>query len=217
MNLLVFGATGKTGSLVVERALAKGHAITVLVRDPIKFTRPNVRVLAGDATNPSDVLAGDATNPSDVLAAMRGQHAVIETIGGTTPYKTTSLETDAINAIIAAMHEERVQRLIIISMMGIGDSRAQAPFWYKYLLMPTFLRGSTQDKTNKEAAVRASGLDYVIARPPILKDTAALGHVRILGPGAIGHTITRTDLANFLVDQLETDTNLDCAVTVVNN
>ena len=206
MNLLVFGATGKTGSLVVERALAKGHAITVLVRDPIKFTRPNVRVLAGDATN-----------PSDVLAAMRGQHAVIETIGGTTPYKTTSLETDAINAIIAAMHEERVQRLIIISMMGIGDSRAQAPFWYKYLLMPTFLRGSTQDKTNKEAAVRASGLDYVIARPPILKDTATLGHVKILGPGAIGHTITRTDLANFLVDQLETDTNLDCAVTVVNN
>jgi uncharacterized protein YbjT (DUF2867 family) len=206
MNLLVFGATGKTGSLVVERALAKGHAITVLVRDPIKFTRPNVRVLAGDATN-----------PSDVLAAMRGQHAVIETIGGTTPYKTTSLETDAINAIIAAMHEERVQRLIIISMMGIGDSRAQAPFWYKYLLMPTFLRGSTQDKTRKEAAVRASGLDYVIARPPILKDTATLGHVKILGPSAIGHTITRTDLANFLVDQLETDTNLDCAVTVVNN
>jgi uncharacterized protein YbjT (DUF2867 family) len=206
MNLLVFGATGKTGSLVVERALAKGHAITVLVRDPIKFTRPNVRVLAGDATN-----------PSDVRAAMRGQHAVIETIGGTTPYKTTSLETDAINAIIAAMHEEQVQRLIIISMMGIGDSRAQAPFWYKHLLMPTFLRGSTQDKTNKEAAVRASGLDYVIARPPILKDTAALGHVSILGPSAIGHTITRADLANFLVDQLETDTNLDCAVTVVNN
>jgi uncharacterized protein YbjT (DUF2867 family) len=206
MNLLVFGATGKTGSLVVERALAKGHAITVLVRDPIKFTRPNVRVLAGDATN-----------PSDVRAAMRGQHAVIETIGGTTPYKTTSLETDAINAIIAAMHEEQVQRLIIISMMGIGDSRAQAPFWYKHLLMPTFLRGSAQDKTNKEAAVRASGLDYVIARPPILKDTAALGYVSVLGPNAIGHTITRADLANFLVDQLETDTNLDCAVTVVNN
>jgi NAD(P)H-binding len=109
-----------------------------------------------------------------------------------------------------------VQRLISISMMGIGNSRAQAPFWYKHLLMPTFLHGSTQDKTNKEASILSSGLDYVIARPPILKDTAALGHVRIIGPGATGHTITRADLANFLVDQLETDANLNCAVTVVN-
>jgi hypothetical protein len=115
------------------------------------------------------------------------------------------------------MREEHVQRLISISMMGIGNSRAQAPFWYKHLLMPTFLRGSTQDKTHKEAAILASGIDYVIARPPILKDSSALGHVKILGPGAIGHTITRADLANFLVDQLETDTNLDCAVMVVNN
>jgi uncharacterized protein YbjT (DUF2867 family) len=205
MNLLVFGATGKTGSLVVERALAKGHTVTALVRDPFKFTRPNVRVFAGNATN-----------PSDVLAAMHGQQAVIETIGGTTPYKTTTLETDSIHAIISAMHEEQVQRLISISMMGIGESHAQAPFWYKHLLMPTFLHGSTQDKTNKEASILSSGLDYVIARPPILKDTAALGHVRILGPGTIGHTITRSDLANFLVDQLETDANLNCAVTVVN-
>jgi uncharacterized protein YbjT (DUF2867 family) len=206
MNLLVFGATGKTGSLVVERALAKGHAVTVLVRNPAKFTRPNVRVRTGDATN-----------PSDVLAAMRGQQAVIEAIGGTTPYKATQLETTSVRNIIAAMQEEHVRRLIIVSMMGIGDSKAQAPFWYKYLLMPTFLRGSTQDKTNKEAAVCSSGLDYVIARPPILKDTPALGHVNILGPGATGHTITRTDLANFLVDQIETDANLGRAVTVVNN
>lgn len=158
MNLLVLGATGKTGRLVVERALAKGHALTVLVRDPLKFTRPNVRVFAGDATH-----------PSDVLAAMRGQHAVIDTIGGTTPYKATTLETDAIHAIIAAMHQEHVRRLISISMMGIGSSHAQAPFWYRYLLMPTFLHGSTQDKTHKEAAIQASHLDYVIARPPSSK------------------------------------------------
>ena len=205
MNLLVFGATGKTGRLVIERALAKGHTVTALVRDPIKLTRPNVRVFAGNATN-----------PSDVLAAMRGQQAVIETIGGTTPYQSTTLETDAIQAIIHAMHEEHVQRLISVTMMGIGDSRAQAPFWYRYLLMPTFLHGSTEDKTHKEAAIASSHLDYVIVRPPILKDTAPLGYVTLLRPHATGHTITRADLANFLVDQLETNTNLSRAVTVVN-
>jgi putative NADH-flavin reductase len=206
MNLLVFGATGKTGKLVVERALAKGHTVTALVRDPIKFTRRNVRVFPGNATN-----------PSDVLAAMHGQQAVIETIGGTTPYKSTNLETDSVNAIIHAMQEERVERLISVTMMGIGKSRAQAPFWYRYLLMPTFLHGSTEDKTHKESAIQSSHLDYVIVRPPILKDTHALGHVKILNNGTKGHTITRADLANFLVDQLDSNTNLNRAVTVVNN
>jgi nucleoside-diphosphate-sugar epimerase len=206
MNVLVFGATGKTGSLVVDSALAKGHSVTVLVRNPAKFTHPNVRILTGDATN-----------ESDVLSAMIGQQAVIESIGGTTPYKATQLETTSIRNIIAAMRTENVPRLIIVSMMGIGDSRAQAPFWYKNLLMPTFLRGSTADKTNKESAVTASGLDYIIARPPILKDTAATGHINILSPNQTGHTITRADLANFLVDQLTTDANLNRAVTVVNN
>jgi uncharacterized protein YbjT (DUF2867 family) len=205
MNVIVFGGTGKTGSLVVDRALTRGHTVTVLVRDPIKFTRPNVRVFAGNATN-----------PSDVLAAMHGQNAVIETIGGTTPWKSTRLEADSIHAIIHAMQEESARRLISISMMGIGDSLAQTPFWYRYLLMPTFLHGSTQDKTHKEAAITADHVEYVIVRPPILKDSPATGQVHILAPNAIGHAITRADLANFLVDQLETDANLNRAVTVVN-
>ena len=206
MNVLIFGGTGKTGTLVVERALAKGHAVTVLVRDPIKFTIPDVRVRSGNATN-----------PSDVLSAMHGQDAVIETIGGTTPYKATTLETDAIHAIIAAMQEESVHRLISVSMMGIGTSRDQSPFWYRSLLMPTFLHGSTKDKTSKEAAITADHVDYVIVRPPILKDTPATGQVHILNNGAKGHAITRADLANFLVDQLTSDANLNRAVTVVNN
>jgi len=205
MNVLIFGGTGKTGKLVVERALTQGHTVTVLVRDPIKFKIPNVRVITGNATN-----------PSDVLAAMHGQHAVIETIGGTTPWKSTHLESDAIHAIIHAMQEEGARRLISVSMMGIGDSRAQSPFWYRSLLMPTFLHGSTQDKTNKEAAITADHVEYVIVRPPILKDTPATNHVHVLSPNATGHAITRADLANFLVDQLTTNANLNRAVTVVN-
>jgi len=205
MNVLIFGGTGKTGKLVVERALTHGHTVTVLVRDPIKFKIPNVRVITGNATN-----------PSDVLAAMHGQHAVIETIGGTTPWKSTHLESDAIHAIIHAMQEEGARRLISVSMMGIGDSRAQSPFWYRSLLMPTFLHGSTQDKTNKEAAITADHVEYVIVRPPILKDTPATNHVHVLSPNATGHAITRADLANFLVDQLTTNANLNRAVTVVN-
>jgi len=206
MKVLVFGATGKTGGLLVGRALAKGHEVTVLVRDASKFTRKDVRVLSGDATK-----------PDDVLQAVRGQEAVIDAIGGTTPYKTTRLESTSVRNIIDAMQVEGVRRLIVISMMGLGESRAQAPFWYKYLLMTTFLHGSTADKALMEGEVSASGLDYLIARPPILKDDPATGSVTVLGSGATGHAITRADLANFLVDQLEADDHLGRAVTVVNS
>ena len=206
MKVLVFGATGKTGGLVVDRALARGHEVTVLVRDAGRFTKPGVRVVTGDATR-----------REDVREAMRGQDAVIEAIGGTTPYKATRLETDSVRNIIAAMRAEGAKRLIVVSMMGIGGSRAQAPFWYKYLLMPTFLHGSTADKTVKEDEVRRSGLEYMIARPPILKDGAATGVVKVLGLGETGHAITRADLAEFLVDQLEGDEYVGQAVTVVNS
>ncbi|SNT33151.1 Putative NADH-flavin reductase [Granulicella rosea] len=206
MRLLVFGATGKTGGLVVDAALAKGHEVTVLVRDPAKFTKPGVRVVAGDATR-----------SADVQAAMRGQQAVVEAIGGTTPYKATTLESTSVRNIVSAMQTEGVRRLIVVSMMGLGDSRAQAPFWYRFLLMTTFLRGSTPDKANMEAIVRASGLNYTIARPPILKDEPATGDVKVLAPGVTGHSINRADLANFLVDQIESERYVGRAVTVVNH
>lgn len=206
MKILVFGATGKTGGLVVDAALAKGHEVTVLVRDPARFTTPGVRVVAGDATK-----------SADVLLAMKGQDAVIESIGGTTPYKATTLETTSVRNIVSAMQTQGVRRLVVTSMMGLGDSRAQAPIWYRYLLMKTFLRGSTPDKANMEAVVRASGLEYVIARPPILKDEPATGTAKVLEPGVTGHAINRADLAAFLVDQVSSDRYVGRAVTVVNS
>ncbi len=176
------------------------------VRNVSKFKKEGVRVVTGDATK-----------AADVLHAVRGQDAVIDAIGGSTPYKTTLLESTSVRNMIDAMKAEGVQRLIVISMMGIGESRRQAPFWYKHLLMPTFLHGSTKDKTMMEDEVMRSGLNYVIARPPILEDDPPTGSAIVIGPNTTGHAITRADLANFLIDQLEADDHLGRAVTVVNS
>ena len=206
MKVPVLGANGKTGRLVVERALAKGHLVTVLVRDGNKVeSRANVRVLAGDATN-----------LEDVMQAVEGNDAVIDTIGGSTPYKDTTLERTAAHNVVEAMKAKGAKRLIVISMMGLGTSREQAPFWYEHLLMPTFLRGSTKDKAALEQEVSASGLEVVIARPPILKDDPPKGSVTVLQNGGTGHDITRADLAEFLVDQIDSNEYVGRAVTVVN-
>ena len=206
MKVIVFGAGGKTGALVVDRALAAGHSVTVFVHDTSQQPRAGVRVITGDAKD-----------QAAVRNAISGQDAVIDTIGGKTPYKSTDLESAAAGNIIEAMQLESVRRLIVISMMGIGDSAEQTPFWYEHLLKPTFLHGATKDKTAMESEVSSSGLEFVIARPPMLTDDAATGSVKVVREGEKGHKITRADLAQFLVDQLSTDQHLGQAVVVVNS
>jgi len=215
MKVLIFGAAGKTGSLVVDRALAAGHEVTVLVHDASKFAEHRDPASRGIDRRVA-VFTGDATNPTDVRAAITGQQAVIDTIGGTTPFKTIHLEADAAKVILAEMQAAGAKRLIVVSALGVNESAEQAPFWYRYLLMPTFLRGSTKDKAAMEEEVRTEGVDFVIVRPPMLSDDPPTGSVTVIDPLETGHKITRTDLAGFLVDQLTSDQYLNQAVTVVN-
>lgn len=206
MKVLIFGAAGKTGSLVVQKALAAGHEVSVFAREGFHGAHADIRVITGDAED-----------ASAVRSAVQGQDAVIDTIGGDAPYKSTNLESTAARNIIAAMQAEGAKRLVVISMMGVGDSKVQAPFWYEHILLPLFLSGADKDKTAMEAEVRASGLEFVIARPPLLLDEPATQQVKVLKEAEKGHKITREDLAQFLVDQLGATEYLGQAVVVVNS
>jgi putative NADH-flavin reductase len=141
-----------------------------------------------------------------VAAAVAGQDAVLDAIGGPTPYKATTLETSVANAVIAAMRQHGVRRLVVISMLGEGDSLANAPF-YTRLLLATLLRGDDKDKAAMESAVTGSDLDWVILRPAFLTDDPAQGNVRVfeVATGETAHQTTRADLATFMVAQLTSD------------
>lgn len=206
MKILVVGAAGKTGRAVVEQALAAGHEVTAFVHNANGYDVAGVRVFAGDA---ADSAAMDA--------AVQGQDAVLDTIGGKTPYKNTTLESSAAGAIVAAMQRHGVRRLVVTSMLGAGDSEANAPVALR-LLRATFLRGADKDKTAMEAAVEASGLDWVILRPAILRDGPATGNVRVFEAetGEKAHRLTRADLASFMLAQLSGDEHLHQAVAVAN-
>ena len=207
MKILVVGAAGKTGKLVVEKALAAGHEVTAFVHSADDYSVPNVRVVAGDAT--------DKAKMSEAVA---GQDAVLDTIGGKTPYKNTTLERSVAAAIVAAMQTHGVRRLIVTSMLGEGDSAEQAPF-YENLLVKTFLRGADKDKAATEAEVESSYLDWMILRPAILTDDPAQGNVRVftLESDDKAHKITRADVADFMVAQLSSDQYLHQAVTIANS
>ena len=206
MRVLVFGAAGKMGTAVVKQAMIAGHDVTAVVRGAGEGTSPNVRVMRGDASN-----------RADVDAAMRGQQAVINTIGGKTPWKDTGLETSAADTIVASMKANGVRRLLVTSMLGVGESKQHASLLVR-LLVPTFLRGADKDKAAMEAAVKSSGLDWTIIRPAILTDSVATGQVRVFQEGTVekAHKIAREDVAAFLIDQLVSSTYLHNTLTIAN-
>lgn len=150
--------------------------------------------------------------------AVRGHDAVLDTIGGKTPYKETTLESSAASNIIAAMKQNGVRRLVVTSMVGEGEGKANATV-YERLLLATFLRGTDKDKAAMESAVKSSDLDWVILRPAMLNEDAAKGNVKVFDAetGEKAHKITRADLASFMISQLSSDEYLHQAVTIANS
>ncbi len=210
MNILVIGAGGKTGHLVVERAIAAGHEITALLHEE--------KDAKHEPHFPSrvEVIHGDVRNPTRLDQVMAGKHAVIDALGGHKPWAETHMEEDAARVLIDVMKREGVKRLVAISVLGVGESKGQATWAYEHLLMPTFLRGAMPDKEAMEAEVKASGLEFVLVRPPMLTDADAKGDIHIVPPGETAHTLTRADLAQFLVDQLTSNQYLGQAITIAN-
>jgi putative NADH-flavin reductase len=84
MKVLVIGAAGRSGEALVNEALAAGHKVTAFVRGAAQYKKANVRVVAGDVLDAAAV---------DV--AVVGQDAVIDALGGKTPWKVTTMETSA--------------------------------------------------------------------------------------------------------------------------
>ena len=103
MKVVVFGASGKTGRLVIDRARANGHEVTAFAHG------------AGAMPAGVRVASGDASNFAAVRRAVAGHDAVIDTIGGTAPWKDSGLEASTAKAIIEGMKAEGVRRLIVIS------------------------------------------------------------------------------------------------------
>jgi uncharacterized protein YbjT (DUF2867 family) len=199
MKILVLGATGGTGRLIVRDALAKGHSVVALVRS--KATAPD---LPG-----ADVVEGDARNEAAILRALNGCDAVVSALGtGITPFREVTLLSVATPALVAAMTRSGVRRLVCITALGVGDSRGHGGFFFDRLFLPLLLSNAYKDKERQEGAIRASSLDWVIVRPAALNDESPRGSVRAFTDLADVHggKIARADVARFVVEQLTTDT-----------
>lgn len=197
MKVLVLGATGGTGRLIVREAIAEGHEVVALVRDKKK-----AGMLSG-----ATLVEGDARDGVALQAALAGCDGVISALGTKmSPFKEVTLLSVATKALVLAMTKQRVQRLVCITGLGAGDSRGHGGFVFDRLILPLLLRKVYEDKDRQEAIVRASNLDWTLVRPMVLTDKPPTGHVRALTDlsGVHGGEISRADVARFVVLELTT-------------
>ena len=125
---------------------------------------------------------------------------VVIALGGKTSDVGDTMLTDGTNNIMAAMKDKGVKRVAVVTSIGAGDSKDQAPFAFKILMM-TVMKKIFNDKNNQEAAVEASGLEYCIVRPGGLTVDPPTGVINVID-GEAG-SIPRADVAQFCLEAVK--------------
>jgi putative NADH-flavin reductase len=198
MKIALFGASGRTGNLLTERALAGGHTVTALLRRPTEFPfLDGVRVVAGDAFDSaaiSETLAGTEVVLSALGARSLGNEGVLER---------------AVPLIVAAMQAQGPRRIVALGSAGALDSsldhqNAFRRFVVERIVYRTVLKWPVASQRAQWAALSASGLDWTMAMPPMLTNGRPTGRYRVDGEALPrnGSKISRADVADFMMQQI---------------
>ncbi|SHF10677.1 Putative NADH-flavin reductase [Fodinibius roseus] len=195
MKLLVFGATGSIGSQIIEQALEQGHRVTAFSRSASKLDfDPNLETVEGN------VLDFDS-----VAEAMPDYEAVFVALGAGSK---GTVRSEGTRNIIGAMQQQGVRRLICLSTLGVGESRGNLNFFWKYIMFGLLLRKAFADHQKQEQLVKDSDLDWTIVRPGAFTDDGLTGEYKHGFPGddkSVELKISRADVADFMLKQLHDD------------
>jgi putative NADH-flavin reductase len=193
-NIVILGAAGRTGALLVNAALKAGYNVTAFIRQGEKV----------EAQKNLVVIEGDARKADDLQFALGGQDAVISTLGSNK--LKDDLITESTNALIKAAHANKVKRVIMMSSFLVSGQLRMNPITW---LISKLSAAMVSDKNSGEELLKASDLDWTIVYATRLGDGPATGMTSIVSKDEKVSTkngIDRADVAEFLVSEVkETD------------
>ncbi|MEU3317273.1 SDR family oxidoreductase [Streptomyces sp. NPDC048387] len=214
MKITVFGATGGVGREVVRQALAAGHEVTAVVRDPARLEVPAQERLRV-------AVVKDLTDESALLPVLAGQDAVVSALGaaGNKQARLRPVAGPALRSVVAAMERAGVARLAAVSAAPLGPHAEGDGVLLRrvgYPLLKWALRDVYADLGVMEAAIAASGLRWTVIRPPRLLNRPGTGRYRRALDANVpaGRVIARADVATALLDTLSDPTTAGHAVGV---
>lgn len=208
MKLTVFGATGGTGKVIVERALGAGHDVVAYARNPEKLVVRHERLR---------VVKGELSDVAAIEHAVQDAHAVICVL---TPRiwgesKDLPLASGTRN-ILAAMQKSNVRRIVYgwgpnIVRPGNTWNALFATMFALFDLLPA-TRAFMEESIRVGEAIRNSDREWTTVCVVMPNDGAASGRVKVrtvTGEGEKGRmSISRADVAEFMLDQVEDRTYL---------
>jgi putative NADH-flavin reductase len=208
MKLTIFAATGGIGRQVLEQAIAAGHDVTAVVRNP-KGLSGRMRIVTADLATP---------NRATLECAVEGADAVLSGLGPRALTKA-GIAAEGTRAIVQAMKATGARRIVVVSAAPIGTvpspGRPNPPkhdpgdgFFMRNLGAPfarTVMRERYADLALMEDILRDSDLDWTIVRPPRLTKRPLTGAYRTAYGRNLrrGLVISRADVAHFMLHVLE--------------
>jgi uncharacterized protein YbjT (DUF2867 family) len=221
MRLTVFAATGGIGRQLVEQAVAAGHQVTAVARNPQNLPGPAVAGGTQDRAGSVRIIAADLADPDpDVLAdAVRGADAVLSGLGPRNPRSEPGIASRGTRAIVAAMQATGVRRIVVVSAAPVRSRPAPGQpqtgghdpgdgFFMRHLgnrFARAMLGAHFDDLAVMEETLRDSDLDWTVSRPPQLTDKPLTGAYRVAFGRNIrgGLSVPRADVAHHMLRMLD--------------
>jgi putative NADH-flavin reductase len=206
MKIVIFGASGKTGLLLVEQALENGHQITAYVRNAksISIKHANLKIVVGNLNE--TLKLRDVVTDADACISALG--------GGSLIHRTPAL-VEGIANIVDAMEKGGTKRFVYMSSIGAGESRYLIPQPLRLFIVNLLLRIPLADHNLNEKRISESKLNWTIARPGGLTDGPVTGDIKF-GKDIIvtknNSKISRANVAAFILKQLNNEALYKTAV-----
>ncbi|MGW1433761.1 NAD(P)-dependent oxidoreductase [Streptomyces griseus] len=197
MRITVFGATGGVGQEIVGQALAAGHEVTAVVRDPDRLPERLDRAALAAVVRLDD--------PA-VRAAVAGRDAVLSGLGSR-GRRADGVAERLTGRILTAMEAEGVRRLVVVSAVPVGPEPAGDRLVDRLALkvVGAVLADVYADLARMEAALARSATDWTAVRPPKLTDGPLTGvYRRVVGGAPRGsRSVSRADVAHAMLALVE--------------
>jgi putative NADH-flavin reductase len=210
VRVVIFGASKGTGLETTRQALDAGHNVRAFARSASIIDISDHKL---------EKVRGDALKTKEVEAALIGVDVVIQTLGvGLSDlFRPVHLFSGATRVLIPAMKAQGVKRLICVTGFGAGDSRARISGLQRMPFQLIFGR-AYDDKSLQERLIKKSELDWTIARPGVLTGGPRTGRYKVLADASQWRNgiISRSDVAEFLVRQIEDRSYVHRAPVLVN-
>ena len=207
-RVLIAGATGGVGALVVKRLRQLGVTCRVLTRDAARAAKLGT----------VEIVEGNVLSAADCAAAAAGCDATICAIGDyRVPKDRAIVDGDGVINLADAATAAGARRFVLVSSLGSGESWDWLPFFVKWYFHAMRALPILAAKTRSDTYLRTRDLDWTILWPAFLTNRAMRAAPQLTAQGRAGGTSSRQAVADVAVRCLASPSAVGRTIVVVDS